>query len=31
MIFYRHYRARVDALVVEMAAEAGRLVETLHS
>jgi len=30
MIFYRHYRAKVDTLVVEMEAEATRLLEIVH-
>jgi biopolymer transport protein ExbB len=30
MIFYRHYRARVDSLVVEMEAEATKLIEIVH-
>jgi biopolymer transport protein ExbB len=30
MIFYRHYRATVDALVVEMEAQAIKLVEIVH-
>lgn len=30
MIFYRHFRAKVDALLVEMEAQAVRLVEVLH-
>ena len=31
MIFYRHYRAKVDSLVVEMQAEASKLIEIMHS
>ncbi|SCY69666.1 biopolymer transport protein ExbB [Nitrosospira sp. Nl5] len=30
MIFYRHFRAKVDALVVEMELQALRLVEIIH-
>ena len=30
MIFYRHFRARVDALLVEMETQAIKLVELLH-
>ncbi|MEO8626520.1 MAG: MotA/TolQ/ExbB proton channel family protein [Betaproteobacteria bacterium] len=30
MIFYRHYRARVDGLVVEMETQAIKLVEIVH-
>lgn len=30
MIFYRHFRARVDALVVEMELQALKLVEIIH-
>ncbi len=30
MIFYRHYRAKVDALVVEMEMQAMKLVEIVH-
>lgn len=30
MIFYRHYRSRVDSLVVEMESQAVQLVEMLH-
>jgi biopolymer transport protein ExbB len=30
MIFYRHYRAKVDALVVEMEMQAIKLVEIVH-
>ncbi|RXZ45653.1 MotA/TolQ/ExbB proton channel family protein [Crenobacter cavernae] len=30
MIFYRHFRAQVDALLVEMEAQAVKLVEVLH-
>lgn len=30
MIFYRHFRAKVDSLIVEMELEALKLVETLH-
>lgn len=30
MIFYRHYRAKVDGLVVEMEMQAVKLVETVH-
>lgn len=30
MIFYRHFRARVDSLVVEMEQEAIKLVELIH-
>jgi biopolymer transport protein ExbB len=30
MIFYRYFRARVDALVVEMEQQAVKLVEMLH-
>ena len=30
MIFYRHYRSRVDSLVVEMEGQAVKLVEILH-
>ena len=30
MIFYRHYRAKVDSLVVEMEREAIKLVEIVH-
>jgi biopolymer transport protein ExbB len=30
MIFYRHYRATVDALVVEMESQAVKLVEIVH-
>lgn len=30
MIFYRHYRAKVDALVVEMELQAVKLVEIVH-
>lgn len=30
MIFYRHFRAKVDALLVDMQQQASRLVETLH-
>jgi biopolymer transport protein ExbB len=30
MIFYRHYRAKVDTLVVEMEAEATKLIEIVH-
>lgn len=30
MMFYRHFRAKVDALLVEMEAQAVRLVEALH-
>ena len=31
MIFYRHYRAKVDSLVVEMEAEATKLIEVVHA
>ena len=30
MIFYRHFRAKVDSLVVEMESQAVKLVEILH-
>jgi biopolymer transport protein ExbB len=30
MIFYRHFRSRVDSLIVEMESQAVRLVEILH-
>ena len=30
MIFYRHYRSRVDGLVVEMEMQAVKLVEIVH-
>ena len=30
MIFYRHFRGRVDSLIVEMESQAVRLVEILH-
>jgi biopolymer transport protein ExbB len=30
MIFYRHYRAKVDGLVVEMETQAVKLVEIVH-
>jgi biopolymer transport protein ExbB len=30
MIFYRHYRAKVDGLVVEMETQAIKLVEIIH-
>ena len=30
MIFYRHYRAKVDGLVVEMETQAMKLVEIVH-
>ena len=30
MIFYRHYRAKVDTLVVEMERQAIKLVEVIH-
>ena len=30
VIFYRHYRAKVDALVVEMEMQAVKLVEIVH-
>ena len=30
MIFYRHYRSRVDSLIVEMEGQAVKLVEILH-
>ena len=30
MIFYRHYRSRVDSLIVEMESQAVHLVEILH-
>ena len=30
MIFYRHFRAKVDALVVEMEQQAIRLVDFAH-
>jgi len=30
MIFYRHFRAKVDSLVVEMEQQAIKLVELLH-
>ena len=30
MIFYRHYRAKVDGLVVEMEMQAIKLVEIIH-
>ena len=30
MIFYRHYRSRVDSLIVEMESQAVQLVEILH-
>jgi biopolymer transport protein ExbB len=30
MIFYRHYRAKVDGLVVEMEMQAVKLVEIVH-
>ena len=30
MIFYRHFRSRVDALVVEMEQQAVKLVEIVH-
>ena len=30
MIFYRHFRARVDDFLVEMEAQAVRLVEAIH-
>ena len=30
MIFYRHYRNKVDLLVVEMESQAVKLVEILH-
>ena len=31
MIFYRHYRAKVDALVIGMEQQAVRLVNILHA
>jgi biopolymer transport protein ExbB len=30
MIFYRHFRAKVDALIVEMQQQAIKLVELAH-
>jgi biopolymer transport protein ExbB len=30
MIFYRHYRAKVDGLVIEMETQAIKLVEIIH-
>jgi biopolymer transport protein ExbB len=30
MIFYRHYRAKVDGLVVEMEMQAIKLIEIIH-
>ena len=30
MMFYRHFRARVDGLLVEMESQAVKLVEVLH-
>ena len=30
MIFYRHFRSRVDSLIVEMESQAVRLIEILH-
>ena len=30
MIFYRHFRSRVDSLIVEMESQAVRLVEIIH-
>ena len=30
MIFYRHFRAKVDALVVEMEQQATKLVDLAH-
>jgi biopolymer transport protein ExbB len=30
LVFYRHFRARVDSLVVEMEVQAVKLVEIIH-
>jgi biopolymer transport protein ExbB len=30
LVFYRHFRARVDSLVVEMELQAVKLVELIH-